>query len=363
VYLKARLEAGGSNVALEWGDRQGPHPCYYSVGSASLRADADRIRTLLESLALWSQLADAKELRSLLFNLAEEGQKLRFDIFDTTTRTAQEIVELQEWIADRIAAGDIELAVTVDPSLSIPWGFVFDGNPSALLGQAQSTAAEYDQFWILKLKLSMVFSEAGRPSKTARPRSSYKLLSIVNSEVFADIRVAAPKNYEDLNEIINLSVGPAFNLEHCKTLVAQAAKNDTLIHFFGHCTGGKLDLGADKIDTTKFKMLINDLLDKSDNRPRPYNLIFLNACDTLAGELDASFRSAAAKPGLCGIIATEASVPRLFAAEFGVRFLKSMLIDGNSLGDTMEALRRDPALWPLNLLYSCYASTDYRIVN
>lgn len=362
MYLKVRLDAAGTKVSLEWGDNFGPHPCDYSVGIASLRDVSQKIHGHLEALARWSQISDPTALKGLLTNLAKEGRKLRFNLFDTKQRTKEEIADLQEWIRDKVASGERQLAISVDHSLNIPWGFVFDGDPAAI-NPAGTSLADYDQFWILKLALTMSFSEASRPAKARRSRADYKLLSIVNPEVFADIQARAPQRFTELNELMSIEVGPAFNFAHCQTLVSQAARNDTMVHFFGHCTGGKLDLGADKIDTTDFKMLINDLLDRSGNHPRPYSLIFLNACDTLAGELDASFRSAAATPGLCGIIATEASVPRLFAAEFGVRFLKSMLVDGKSIGETMDGLRRDPDLWPLNLLYSCYASTEYRIAS
>jgi hypothetical protein len=354
VWLKIQPE-GPDLLTFTWGNTRGPHPCVYQVGRQSILQVAADIRAILEKLAKWWQLKDPQQCSTLLRALANEGERLRFVIFDCPSHP-EDVDALRDWIFEQFSMGDTELAITADSNLYVPWGFVFDGDTAAV-GNSNDPAT-YD-FWSLKFKLSMVFSASGRPAKSARPRASYKLLSIINSEVLAGIQQAAR---DELLNLLKVPVGIAYNLEYCEKLVAEAAKSDTLLHFFGHCKDGKLDLGEEKIDSTRFKMMIAKLSQRSDDRPCPYSLIFLNACETLTGELDASFRSAAARPGLCGIIATEASVPRAFAANFGLRLLKSMVVDGKSIGDTMETLRRDPDLWPLNLLYSCYAPPDYRIV-
>jgi len=377
MWLKVQPE--GDQLAFTWGNVRGPYPCTYHVGRKSVLDAATRIRVVLEKLAKWSQLKDPALLQSLLRELVNEGRSLRFVIFDSPEKAADVLV-LQDWIAEQYSAGDTELDITADSNLYIPWGFAFEDeavDPDAAAVDAAGSAAdnpdqvtavpdpaaaifaECAQFWSLKFKLSMVFSASGRPAKSSRPRASYKLLSIINPAVLACARETVRN---ELMTLFQEPVGAAYNLERCEQLISEAARNDTLIHFFGHCRDGHLDLGNEKIDPTRFKMMVEKLLARRDDRSSPYNLIFLNACETLTGELDESFRNAAARPGLCGIVATEASVPQDFAADFGLRFLKSMLRDGNSIGDTMEKLRRDPTLWPLNLLYSCYAFADYRIV-
>jgi hypothetical protein len=377
MWLKVQPE--GDQLAFTWGNVRGPHPSNYHVGRKSVLDAAARIRVVLEKLAKWSHLKDPVVLQSLLRELVGEGRALRFVIFDSPARAA-EVLVLQDWIAQQYRDGDTELDITADSNLYIPWGFAFEDEvvdpDAAAVDSAESAAhkpaevaavpdpaaaifAECAQFWSLKFKLSMVFSASGRPAKSNRPRASYKLLSIINPAV---LECAQETVRDELMTLFKEPVGAAYNLERCEQLVSEAARNDTLIHFFGHCREGHLDLGSEKIDPTRFKMIVEKLLARRDDRSSPYNLIFLNACETLTGELDESFRNAAARPGLCGIVATEASVPQSFAADFGLRFLKSMLKDGKSIGDTMETLRRDPTLWPLNMLYSCYAFADYRIV-
>jgi hypothetical protein len=354
MWLKIQPE-GTDQLTFTWGNTRGPYPCIYQVGRKAVVTAAARIREILEKLAKWSQLKDPVQLHRLLRDLANEGMGLRFIIFDCPEKAA-DILVLQDWIAEQFSAGDDELAITADSNLYIPWGFVFDGDTAAVGNAGDYT--DCAQFWSLKFKLSMVFSASGRPAKCDRPLESYKLLSIINPAVL----LGADKAVRDeLLDLFKERVGVAHNLEHCEKLVLEAARNDTLIHFLGHCKDGELILGDERIDPTRFKMMVEKLLARREDRSCPYNLIFLNACETLTGELDESFRNAAARPGLCGIVATEASVPQAFAADFGLRFLKSMLVDGNSIGDTMEKLRRDPKLWPLNLLYSCYAYADYRI--
>ena len=347
---------GESELTFTWGNTGGPYPCTYSVGRQSIVDVANDIRGVLEELAKWSQFKDPQQLPALLRRLATEGERLHFVTFYCPSKAA-DISLLKDWIAEQLEAGDNELAITADSNLDVPWGFVFDGD-TAFLGDSSASIADFDQFWALKFKLSMVFSASAWPSKSCRPRGTYKILSIINPDVFARV---SPKLRDELLNLLKAPVGIAYNLERCEKLVAEAARSDTLIHFFGHCKDGKLDLGEEEIDSIRFKMMIEKLLGRRGDRPPSYNLIFLNACETLAGKLDASFRSAAAQPGLCGIIATEASVPQAFAENFGLRFLRSMLENGISVGETMEALRRDPDLWPLNLLYTCYARGDYRI--
>jgi hypothetical protein len=252
---------------MTWGNTRGPHPCIYPVGRESILEVSGAIRVILEKLARWSQLRDPEQLTTLLRNLAEEGARLRFVVFDCPSKAA-DIAILKDWITEQFLAGDNELAITSDSNLNVPWGFVFDGDTTAL-GNSGSSSTEYNQFWALKFKLSMVFSASGRPAKSGRPRASYKLLSIINSSVLAGVQTE-PR--EELLKLLSAPVGIAYNLEHCEKLVAEAARSDTLIHFFGHCKEGKLDLGDEKIDSTRFKMMIERLLDRRDDRSSSYNL-------------------------------------------------------------------------------------------
>jgi len=207
-----------------------------------------------------------------------------------------------------------------------------------------------------------VFSGSNMSStKATRRRESFRLLSLLNRDEYKyaanDLGCAHPS----FCTLIGLPVGAAFNVEAGEKKIDEAARMDTIFHFFGHCKEGKLDLGDNEvIDVIRFKMMMERLTDRNVGRSSAgCSLIFLNACESLLGDSDYSLRSAAARPGICGLVATEAEVPRDFALQFGHRFLQLLVDEGHSVGETIGVLREE--LWPLSLLYGCYAHPAYRI--
>ena len=181
MWLKIQPEGAGA-LTFEWGSTR-PYPCVYRVGRESIQRHSRRIRGILEKLSPWSQFKNPQQLCTLLKELAEEGAALRFTIFDCPEKAA-EITELQNWISDQFSAGEKDLTITADSNLNVPWGFAFDGD-AATLGNSNDPTA-YNEFWSLKFKLSMVFSASGWPPKGGRPRASYKLLSMINSDVLGE---------------------------------------------------------------------------------------------------------------------------------------------------------------------------------
>src|SRR5215472_3677650 len=86
---------------------------------------------------------------------------------------------------------------------------------------------------------------------------------------------------------------------------------------------------------------------------------------TLAGRipLSANFVRLSRLPGFHGFIATEAEVPSVFASRYGMTFLRHLSRGGQSVGDTFDTLRREGSLFPLNLLYTCFADRDFRLAD
>jgi len=85
----------------------------------------------------------------------------------------------------------------------------------------------------------------------------------------------------------------------------------------------------------------------------------------LAGRipLSANFVRLSRLPGFHGFIATEAEVPSVFASRYGMTFLRHLSRGGQSVGDTFDTLRREGSLFPLNLLYTCFADRDFRLAD
>jgi hypothetical protein len=197
-----------------------------------------------------------------------------------------------------------------------------------------------------------------------RARESLRVLSLLNRYEYERAQQDLGDNFTaDLGRLLELPVGRAYSFQAGEQLIKSTSATDWILHFFGHGRDGGLYLGdRDMINVYKFNLLLDRLTARDPvHGARRYSLVFLNACETAIGDSDHSLRSAAARPGICGLVATEALVPRKFAIRFSIEFLKSMIDQGYSVSETMDALRHRADLWPETLLYGCYASPEYRI--
>jgi len=249
----------------------------------------------------------------------------------------------------------------------VPWGLVFDGNPESLptdIPPADTTpVATYGGFWSIKYTLATVLSGCTQPTgKLARPRENFRLLSILNRDIYGSIQGDLGERAQEFEELVRQPVGVAFNLETCDRLVDEAVAKDTIFYFLGHGSRGEiLHLGGEQdIDAIRLKMWLDKLTKRGGRSTNSCSLLILNACESAVSSDDYSLRSAAARPGICGYIAAEARVPRDFAVIFGYMLLQNLSL-GHSVGESMAAIRRDIRMWPMSLLYGCYAYPEYRI--
>jgi hypothetical protein len=352
-------------LRLKWGSHGGPHPPLYSVGLESVTRIGLDIRDRLRSVIAAANGKKETQLSAQLRLLAQEGQKLYWTLFEPLPHDGiqPDLSRLKQWIEDERAGGDDVLIINSEPDMDVPWGLVFEGDPSKIPANAHSLA-DFRDFWALRHKLAAVFSGCSlSTTRSMRKRESFRLLSIMNEREFQHATEELGHDMASFRHMISQPVGPAFNLQVAEEKVEEAARLDTLLHFFGHCHDGRLDLGNnDVIDIIKFKMMMKRLTDRNDARGHAgCSFVFLNACGSAIGKADYSFRSAAALPGSCGLVATEAEVPRDFALKFGERFLHLVVEKGISIGDAMLQLRRNEDFWPLSLLYGCYAHPGYSV--
>ena len=366
MWLRVQFER--AELKLTWGNDLGPYPSTYTVALDTLKQTVDGIRAQLQRLTNWSRDSDPAGLPGIMRALAVAGSDLRYVLFEPERWNSQDptttIETLKTWRSQEYDRGDTRLYITADPDLHIPWGLVYEGDPQEIADAASSIEA-FTGFWSLRFNLSAIFSGCTQPaSSVTRSRASFRMLSVVNryEYAFAEANLGGA-GYGALNDIVNMPVGVAFTVAEADRKISEATTKDTVFHFFGHGRDGELDLGDDQhINALNFKKMLGRLTDRQQVRgAASCSVVFLNACDSALGQSDYSLRSATARPGLCGLVATEAEVPRDFAARFGLRFLTSMVREGHSIGETMGSLRHDTDLWPLSLLYGCYAALDYRI--
>ena len=363
MWLKVAFEQ--AELRLTWGNNAGEYPWNYAVNVETLKDATGGVRTALQRVTDWFRGGDPAVLAPVLHGLAEAGAALQFVLFDPRSAgsgagdVTAEMAALSAWRRWEYERGDTELSIVADPDLHVPWGLVYESDPRAIATDAASLDAFAD-FWSLRYQLSSTFSGCRYDAhRLSRKREAFRMLSVLNRHEYAHAEATLGDGYRELDEILNLPVGPAFNVTTAERLVDEAVKSDTMFHFFGHGRNGELDLGdRERINVLRFKQMLARLTQRGS---ASCNVVFLNACDSALGQSDHSLRSATARPGVCGLVATEAEVPRDFAMRFGLRFLRSIVRDGRSIGETMTALRHDAELWPLSLLYGCYAALDFRI--
>lgn len=344
---------------MAWGNDDGPADPY-DIGPATLDATARKVREALADLVRISGSGNLRAQAKALRELASAGSALYFVLFDSPGD--QNAEDAKDALINAYERGDRKLRITGHPQVHVPWGLVFDGDPDELPANSNELVT-YGNFWGLKYAQSCTLSGyTQKQSKLVRDAGRSKLLSLLNH---AEASVAYGNLSETLREshkaLMARPVGVAHDLTRCLELIAEAVSYDTVLNVFTHQSTGSLGLGdGESIDIVTFSRLIEKLSRQNGASPS-YSLVMLNACDSAAGSADYSFTCATNRPGMCGVIGTESVVPRDFAATFSIRFLDLVLNKGRSVGESMDELRHDTALWPLSLVYGCYAQPEYRI--
>lgn len=362
MWLKLS-KAGDEGIRMLWGTEDGPYDPYH-IGPATLEAACAAVRAALAELVHVSGTEEPRVRARALRELAVAGWELHHTLFPTKgdVDAAARAKSAKNALVSNFARGDTKLRISGHPEIHVPWALVFESDINQLAQDAGQLEA-FGGFWGLKYALSSTLSGYTQPyAKMVRRAPNIRLLSLLN---YAEAQTARDRLSEDLraayNALIDRPVGVAYDMESCWTLIEKAVSYDTIMHIFSHQSRGKLDLGdAECISITQFDILLGRLAEQSGDTPS-YSLVMLNGCDTASGNMDYSFVSTINRPGLCGLIGTEAVVPRDFAALFAIRFLTLMLTEGKSIGESMAELQHEPTLWPLSLLYGCYAQPEYRI--
>jgi hypothetical protein len=359
MWLK--IEPENDTAFLTWGNDDGPFPGKYKIGLATVRHAASKVRQQLRALARWGINADSAQLPQILHDLAATGYELHYSLFESPGNEGL-VGEVKQWMRDQREGGDHVLRVTTDPQIHIPWGLVFEHKPSDEVA-ARCSMDDFSDFWCLKYSLSATPSGYKSKQKLVTPLERCQLLSLINREVVDEVRGGQGETGAAFNTLLERRpIGAAEDYANCEKLICEADPGDTILHFFGHQHDGELDLGNNrKVSLFDFKLLLDQVTSKGGGTSQARGLVFLSACDGAVGDSDYSFITAANRPGICGLISTESAVPRDYAAKFSLRFLNILLGAGVSVGESMDALRHDRTMWPLSLLYGCYAQPNYRL--
>ncbi|HTV33992.1 MAG TPA: hypothetical protein VME69_12985, partial [Methylocella sp.] len=233
-----------------------------------------------------------------------------------------------------------------------------------------STIAEeialFDHFWGSRFRLSVRFtSNFPTRRRAAYPREEFRLLSMLNRAEVTRALGAIPCASErtsveaDLHRLLDLVVRDATEWAAGKARWDETRENPRALYVFGHCDGTALYLHED--GATDGSLSVADFVTDWQDGSGPPTVVFFNGCRSAAGSGYLSFLQNSWQSGFRGCIATEARIPNAFALKYGVRFMERVCFGGASVGEVFDDLRGSPSLFPLSLLYGCYADTEFRV--
>jgi len=360
--LELSLDPNGEHIKLKWSKDDEPL-------SKPLRLDIDllrkRSRAVREALsALNSYILTNQELEEekdpgwqgyagVLRTLRQRGQALRSALLNEDDARSQELLRTIESLRK-----DAEIRVNCsDDEVSLPLGFVFEGEVGAPVGKP--SRADFAGFWLDRFKITMLVegSGCGHERRSVDPQSLKTLYALHRSEV----ENALPYIGADivkLKQLTSLPVRQYYSWDTAKRAYATIREADNIIFVFAHSDGDSLELAdSSVIDCNTFSMMLH-----KDRDPRRPVLLILNCCLSVTGGDGGSLLSAAARKGFCGLVGTEAEILNTAALRCGTRLMWELCFNGRPLGEALDAMQSAEDLFPLNLLYTCYAQRDFQLL-
>ena len=286
--------------------------------------------------------------------LAKAGYDLYQALF-YNDGTGRNPTEIKEWLRKQ---ENCRINFTVIDRIHIPWGLIFDRDPETLNGQEKDTGIDiYRDFWCIKYQLSSMYSRLC-PTRS-RSFTSIRLVSVLNQNVFDKVLPHLGDNEKKILDWLNTQYGPSLfgSKELIEKWKSEGEDVDILL-FYCHADGTALSLSHnDRLSMHDFKLKLQKQVKTGDT---PACLVFLNGCSTAVGEDSGGFLDATSKPGFCGFIGTETSVPDVFAMRYGLTFIFELLNSGKPVYQIANELR--VAHWPVSLVYGTYCYPPLQIL-
>jgi hypothetical protein len=353
-------------LKLDWGTPASPESSYH-VRTPILRDASAKVRTRLEELitaAMRKRAANQPLTVGLeLKNLAEAGQELRNAIFQSVPGSPDEQEASRtesDWLPN---LQNVEMHVRVARGIYIPWGLVYDDDPSRLSGAPDNIGfEEFSGFWCLKYSLSTLYNKI--PAITVvKPTAAaeVQIVRLSHEQAWTKAFPQIPPEEQTLAKQSLFGRAPVV----CSTQafldlwVGKKKRLETdVLYFFGHADGAALEFSkGDVLSLERFP----DVLRRKPPKQHPACLVFLNGCHTAIGDdRSVGFMEATAYEGYCGFIGTEGKIPDVFALRFANAFLTRLMYTGKRTMAIMDELRRD--FWPLSLAYNLSCHPDFRFV-
>jgi hypothetical protein len=361
--MELQLDANGDKTKLTWRLDSGPFSKPILLPKDLLLKRGAAVRAALNALNehVGKNRMDIRNdvsrtlYRKVLTRLREEGRALFNALFDFRNPRAQELLE-QLHALHRGAELTVHCS---DDQTTLPLGFVYkDDTPApALTADIAPSRADFAGFWLDRFKLTMRIA-GGRCNELVVDPSTFKSLYALHRE---DLEAAAGYMGDDRERLNRLLTTIEFREGYYDWACAERACDDiadcnSVVFVFAHSDGDYLKLDDSTIDCIQFAEML-----QRNHSERHTALLVLNCCLSVAGGENCSLLRAASEPGFCGLIGTEAEILNACAIRCGTRLMWDLCAEGLTLGESFDRMQKAEDLFPLNLLYTCYADRGFRL--
>ena len=358
--LRLRMEACREGLLkMVWSDDRQWSPSHYFVHKEMVRQASEGVRKVLDGISEEIRLEGLESPvlhRRWLPKLADAGDVLATQIFTPIDQDRSTADEVKEIVAN--ATEPMELTVSTDGSVHVPWAFLYRSDPFGfdIAGQPDETGfADFSDFWLGLFKIHVRYSVTDRIHCRRPARDTFRFLYALNKDLFnSALRLLPEEEQSVCSRLLAEKVGEATTWMGCREKWRSIQSNNSVVYVFGHSDGDDIILeGEEHISAAQFNTLFRKADGVSDT------VCVLNGCRTGVGPLFDSFIVATSGPGFHGFIGTEAEVANNFAASYGIAFMKRLCENGDSVGEAFESLQREK--FPTSLFYTCYANPDFRV--
>lgn len=365
--IEINLSTNGDFTKLQWWSNHAKGPSkMVGIRSDLLRRRGQEVRDALTSLNTYvlgnpnlreEQDTGWKSYCETLQKIKDAGRALRRALFqDERTK------ELEALLAKAEKGTGLQINWN-DDDVTLPFGFICDEDgPEGDEDEPEEHEAkkpsleDFAGFWLSRFTISYFVAGSGcaPDDLSVNPISLRTLYALHEVEYEAAAHYLGPDR-DSLRQLLTVDVGLHHDWNKARKAWKRVHAPDGIVFVLAHSDGDHLQLAGSTLDCLRF----GDMLRK--NSETGAILLILSCCLSVRGAVGASLLSVVAQRGFCGLIGTEAEILNTVALRFGTRLLWRLCTQAETLGQAFDAVQRDPELFPLSLLYSCYADRSFKL--
>jgi hypothetical protein len=360
AQMELMLDPNGNEIKVMWCKDHGPFSKPLKLPSALLRVRSRDLRAALSALNAYirtnqnlDEVKDPGWLRyaAAIKELRQQGQALHDALFDEDQPSAQHLRQALQ----ALAPGSELMVHCSDDEVSLPLGFVFEGDVTPLTGKP--SRADFRGFWLDRFRITMLVAGGGVDDECLNidPESVKALYALHRTEV-EDAGEYLGSDSSRLKRLTLLPVKEHYDWASAKRACADIRDADRIVFVLAHSDGDWLELADSKIDCKGFATMLH-----RNHNENHVVLLVLNCCLSATGGEGRSLLSSVAWPGFCGLVGTEAEILNTYALRCGTRLMWGLCAKALPLGEAFDEMQRAEDLFPLNLFYTCYAERGFRL--